>query len=258
MKRPRYFWGLSGLLFALLLALPAFADDAAPSGAAAAAAAAAAAEARFRRYRLDADQHRAGADDDHSGPGACSMPAWCARRMCWRRMMQSFAICCIVTIVWMVAGYSIAFTNGNAYMGDFSRVHAERHRRAHLQGNDSQAFMLACGHQDVATCADHPRDRLHDVPDDLRDHHAGADRRRVRRPHEVLRSVHLHGAVVAAGLFADRPLGVGADRAGSSASWARWTSRAAPSCISTPASPACVLPGAGQARRLRQRQHGAV
>ena len=37
-------------------------------------------------------------------------------------MMQSFAICCIVTIVWVVAGYSIAFTNGNAYMGDFSRV----------------------------------------------------------------------------------------------------------------------------------------
>jgi Amt family ammonium transporter len=36
--------------------------------------------------------------------------------------MQSFVICCIVTIVWMVAGYSIAFTNGNAYMGDFSRV----------------------------------------------------------------------------------------------------------------------------------------
>jgi ammonium transporter, Amt family len=37
-------------------------------------------------------------------------------------MMQSFAICCIVTIVWMVAGYSIAFTNGGPYMGDFSRV----------------------------------------------------------------------------------------------------------------------------------------
>ena len=39
MKRPRYFWGLSALLFALLLALPAFADDAAPAAAAAAAAA---------------------------------------------------------------------------------------------------------------------------------------------------------------------------------------------------------------------------
>ena len=36
-------------------------------------------------------------------------------------MMQSFIITCLVTIVWMVAGYSIAFTNGNAYFGDFSR-----------------------------------------------------------------------------------------------------------------------------------------
>ncbi len=37
-------------------------------------------------------------------------------------LMQSFAICCLVTIVWMVAGYSLAFTNGNAYVGDLSRL----------------------------------------------------------------------------------------------------------------------------------------
>jgi len=37
-------------------------------------------------------------------------------------MMQSFIICCLVTIVWMIAGYSLAFTNGSAYIGDFSRV----------------------------------------------------------------------------------------------------------------------------------------
>ena len=36
-------------------------------------------------------------------------------------MMQSFVICCIVTITWTVAGYSLAFTNGNPYIGDFSR-----------------------------------------------------------------------------------------------------------------------------------------
>jgi Amt family ammonium transporter len=36
-------------------------------------------------------------------------------------MMQSFMITCLVTVVWMVAGYSIAFTNGNPYFGDFSR-----------------------------------------------------------------------------------------------------------------------------------------
>jgi len=37
-------------------------------------------------------------------------------------LMQSFSICALVTVVWMVAGYSLAFTNGNAYIGDFSRV----------------------------------------------------------------------------------------------------------------------------------------
>ncbi len=40
-------------------------------------------------------------------------------------LMQSFAICCLVTIVWMVAGYSLAFTNGTGstapYIGDLSR-----------------------------------------------------------------------------------------------------------------------------------------
>jgi Amt family ammonium transporter len=40
-------------------------------------------------------------------------------------IMQSFAICCLVTIVWTVVGYSIAFTNGTGstagYFGDMSR-----------------------------------------------------------------------------------------------------------------------------------------
>ena len=41
-------------------------------------------------------------------------------------MMQSFSLCAAMTIVWMVAGYSIAFTNGAgdtaAWFGDLSRV----------------------------------------------------------------------------------------------------------------------------------------
>jgi Amt family ammonium transporter len=36
-------------------------------------------------------------------------------------IMQSFAICCLVTITWMVAGYSLAFTPGTPYIGDLSR-----------------------------------------------------------------------------------------------------------------------------------------
>ncbi len=41
-------------------------------------------------------------------------------------LMQSFAICCLITIVWMVAGYSLTFTNGTGvtapFIGDFSRL----------------------------------------------------------------------------------------------------------------------------------------
>ena len=37
-------------------------------------------------------------------------------------MMQSFAICALVTVLWAVAGYSLAFTNGNAYVGDLSKL----------------------------------------------------------------------------------------------------------------------------------------
>ncbi|MFL9966220.1 ammonium transporter [Paraburkholderia sediminicola] len=37
-------------------------------------------------------------------------------------LMQSFAITCVVTIVWIVVGYSIAFTPGGSFIGGFSRV----------------------------------------------------------------------------------------------------------------------------------------
>jgi len=37
-------------------------------------------------------------------------------------MMQSFMITCLITVTWMIAGYSLAFTNGSAYLGDFSRL----------------------------------------------------------------------------------------------------------------------------------------
>jgi Amt family ammonium transporter len=37
-------------------------------------------------------------------------------------VMQSFAITCVVTVVWTVVGYSLAFTPGNSFIGGFSRV----------------------------------------------------------------------------------------------------------------------------------------
>jgi len=37
-------------------------------------------------------------------------------------LMQSFAITCLVTILWVVVGYSLAFTPGNMFIGGLSRV----------------------------------------------------------------------------------------------------------------------------------------
>ncbi|MGE5268478.1 MAG: ammonium transporter [Thiohalocapsa sp.] len=37
-------------------------------------------------------------------------------------VMQSFAVTCLVTVLWMVVSYSLAFTDGNAFIGGFSRV----------------------------------------------------------------------------------------------------------------------------------------
>jgi Amt family ammonium transporter len=36
--------------------------------------------------------------------------------------MHSFATCCLVTVLWMVAGYSLAFGPGNAFIGDLSKA----------------------------------------------------------------------------------------------------------------------------------------
>jgi Amt family ammonium transporter len=144
MKRPRYFWGLSALLFALLLALPALADDAAPAAAAAG------------PPKLDSGDTAWMLASTAlvllmTVPGLALFYAGMVRKKnVLATMMQSFAICCIVTIVWMVAGYSIAFTTGNAYMGDFSRIMLNGIAEHMVKGNDSQAFVLASGVKDVA------------------------------------------------------------------------------------------------------------
>ncbi|MGD0106406.1 MAG: ammonium transporter [Rhodopila sp.] len=150
MKRPHYLWGLSALLFALLLALPAFADDAAPAAAAAAAAAPAGPP------KLDSGDTAWMLSSTAlvllmTVPGLALFYAGMVRKKnVLATMMQSFAITCIVTMVWTIAGYSIAFTTGNAYMGDFSRILLNGIAEHMVKGNDSQAFVLASGVKDVA------------------------------------------------------------------------------------------------------------
>ena len=145
MKRPRLYWGLSGLLFALLLALPALAQ--APAAPAVAAAAA--------PPKLDSGDTAWMLSSTAlvllmTIPGLALFYAGMVRKKnVLATMMQSFVICCLVTIVWAVAGYSIAFTTGNQYMGDFSRFMLNGIGEHIVKGNDSQAFVLASGVKDV-------------------------------------------------------------------------------------------------------------
>ncbi len=150
MIKPRNFWGLGVLLFALVLALPAFADDAAPAVAAAAAAVPAGPP------KLDSGDTAWMLTSTAlvlmmTIPGLALFYAGMVRKKnVLATMMQSFAICCIVTLVWTVAGYSIAFTPGNAYMGDFSRILLNGIAGHIEKGNDTIAFVLASGIKDVA------------------------------------------------------------------------------------------------------------
>ena len=59
-------------------------------------------------------------------------------------LMQSFTITCLVTIAWMMVGYSLAFTNGNPYFGDFSRIFLNGIADHITKGGD-EAFLLGAG-----------------------------------------------------------------------------------------------------------------
>ncbi len=131
MTRPRLTWGLPALLTFILAAAPAFADDAPP--------------------KLDSGDTAWMLSSTAlvllmTIPGLALFYAGMVRKKnILATMMQSFTICCIVTIVWMVAGYSIAFTTGTAFMGDFSRVMLHGIADHIVKGNDLQAFVLASG-----------------------------------------------------------------------------------------------------------------
>ena len=91
-------------------------------------------------------------------------------------LMQVFFAVCIVCIIWVLYGYSLAFSEGgslNAYVGGFVQGFPGR-RHAGVDGRD------------VHRRRRNPRVCLHLLPDDLCLHHAGADRRRDGGAHEVL------------------------------------------------------------------------
>jgi Amt family ammonium transporter len=58
-------------------------------------------------------------------------------------LMQCFAIAGMASILWLVAGYSLAFGEGNAWIGDFSKVLMAGVGRESLSGNIPESvFML--------------------------------------------------------------------------------------------------------------------
>ncbi|MXV35120.1 MULTISPECIES: ammonium transporter [unclassified Saccharibacter] len=59
-------------------------------------------------------------------------------------LVQSFGICCLVSLVWVIVGYSLCFSTGNAWIGDFSRVFLRGIASHFHQGSDS-AFTLGAG-----------------------------------------------------------------------------------------------------------------
>ena len=117
-------WRLAPLPLVLFAALPAWAQNAATAAAPpAAAAAAAATEAKVDTGDTAWMLTSTALVLMMTVPGLALFYAGMVRKKnVLATMMQSFSICALVTVLWMVAGYSIAFTNGNAYIGDLSRL----------------------------------------------------------------------------------------------------------------------------------------
>ena len=92
-------------------------------------------------------------------------------------LMQCFAITSLMTVLWVIYGYSMAFGGPGEYWGGLSKSLPER-----CDGRLAQRH--------------HSRDRFYDVPDDFCYHHPRPDRRGVCGTHEVLRDTAFHGHLV--------------------------------------------------------------
>jgi Amt family ammonium transporter len=141
MNRPRLTWGFGAMLPLLLVALPALAEDAGPP-------------------KIDSGDTAWMLASTAlvllmTVPGLALFYGGMVRKKnILATLMQCFAVTCIVTIAWTVAGYSLAFTPGTgsaaAYVGDLSRIMLHGIEGHISKGNDTQAFVLASGIKDVA------------------------------------------------------------------------------------------------------------
>ena len=131
-------------------------------------------------------------------------------------LMMSFISLGIITILWVLYGFSVAFGASNGFFGGPGLSRTQRHRTDR-----------------VVARLHHPDLRLRGLPADVRDHHAGADQWCTGRPGEVHRLVALHRPVGHCRVLPGRALGLGLLTAGSS-SRASSTSPVAPRFTSMP------------------------
>ena len=114
-------------------------------------------------------------------------------------MAQCLGIAGLVTILWWICGYSLAFGAG-------------AHRRSHWQ---PQGIRILQRRGWLPTSVRQQLDfaqRLGHVPADVRHHHAGADHRCDRGAHEVLRHSAFRRHLDVRRLFSARPHGLGGRR----------------------------------------------
>jgi len=64
------------------------------------------------------------------------------RRNVLTMVMQSFAICCLVSVLWVVVGYSLAFSEGNAFAGGLDRAFLSGLDVASLSGTIPESVFI--------------------------------------------------------------------------------------------------------------------
>ena len=112
-------------------------------------------------------------------------------------MIQSFVSMGWTTVIWFAVGYSLCFS------GDAGGV----------IGNLDKAFLNGVALNSPAPQIPRSRNRVHRLPDDVRDHHPGPDHGRVCQPGDVQGLHGLPDRLAVARLLPVRPHGLGRRRA---------------------------------------------
>ena len=132
-------------------------------------------------------------------------------------LMQVFVVFSLITVLWCIYGYSLAFTEGNAYFGGFDRLFLNGTFDA-AKGEFAMAATFTKGVVD-------PRAGVRRVPGDLRGDHLLPDPRRVRRAREVLGGAASSWCSGSPSLRADRAHGLVLDGPGCLHRRRRWSTR---------------------------------